>query len=127
MKAQWLINGAYIVLGMLLFSAYEHGISWLGMLVYQNDLEGRLIACQLATKHAYRFANIELASPLKEEVEKTSIIDLLTCDDYQTLRNKLLALGVSETRLKIIEADAFRLEPELTAQSGEYLPSKQSW
>ena len=89
MKRQWLTNLAYVLLGMLLLVAYEHGASIAALVIYKNDFVSNLIACQLAKKHANELANIELTSPLQRELHKTSLIDLMSCDSYQHTRSKL--------------------------------------
>ena len=119
MKRQWLTNLAYVLLGMLLLVAYEHGASIAALVIYKNDFVSSLITCHLAKKHANELANIELTSSLRKELHKTSLIDLMSCDSYQRTRSKLLAGGVSEPRLKLVEVDALSREPELVTQSSE--------
>lgn len=124
MKRQWLASFTYALLGMLLFGAYEQGVPGAALFIYKNDFASSLIACQLAKKNAGRLANIEPASPLGRELRKTSLIDLMTCDSYQSIKMNLLVVGVSELRLKIVEADALNREPELLTQISEDLSSK---
>ena len=119
MKRQWLVSLAYVLLGMLLLGVYEHGASEAALFIYKNDFVSSLIACQLAKTHSDRLAKIDPSSSLGRELQKTSLIDLMTCDGYQSIRNKLLAAGVGERRLKIVEADTLNREPELITQNGE--------
>lgn len=124
MKVQWLTNFAYVLLGMLLFSFYEHGMPSAALFIHKKDFASSLIACRLAKSHADRLAKIEPASPLGRELHKTSLIDLMTCESYQSIRTKLIAAGVSEPRLKTLEVDALSRSPELIAQTDDNLPSQ---
>jgi hypothetical protein len=81
---------------------------------YGNDYKNLMFKCDNAMREHFITKQLVKANPSDQTIKnlESSEVALLDCHDYDKLRKKLLAYGLSEAQLSIVGLDALEAKSE---------------
>ena len=108
MKRALIALNALAAVVIIAFGAYRFVVPEVAVAIYAEKYQDMMFECDHAMREHFIAKQMVIGSVTETTVRnlEATEIGLLTCHDYDMMRNELMQLGVSESRLSILGLEA---------------------